>query len=33
MKGSKASNVTTQGEMDVAKLLDKKGPNGWYSNA
>src|SRR5512132_1739767 len=30
--GSSASHVTTQGEMVVAKLLDRKGPSGWYSH-
>ena len=27
-KGSSASNVTTQGETDVAKFFDKNGPSG-----
>lgn len=29
--GLKASIVTTQGEIDVPKLLPKNGPNGTYS--
>ncbi len=30
-KGSRASSVTIQGEMDVAKFFARNGPNGWYS--
>ena len=31
-KGASASSVTTQGLTDVAKLLARKGPRGWYSH-
>ena len=32
-KGSNASRVTTQGLIDVAKLFERNGPSGWYSQA
>ena len=31
LKGSSASNVTIQGDIEVAKFLPKKGPSGRYS--
>jgi hypothetical protein len=31
--GRTASSVTIHGEIDVAKLLARNGPSGWYSNA
>jgi len=31
--GFSASNVTIQGEIVVAKLFDRNGPSGWYSQA
>ncbi|MNE21661.1 hypothetical protein D3C80_1148310 [compost metagenome] len=31
--GSRASAVTTHGEMVEMKLLDRNGPSGWYSQA
>src|SRR5438477_6021499 len=30
--GSSASQVTTHGEIVVAKLFDRNGPSGWYSH-
>src|SRR3546814_6440336 len=32
-KGARASSVTIQGEMVLAKFLARKGPSGWYSHA
>ena len=32
LKGSKASMVTIQGEIDEAKFFAKKGPSGTYSH-
>src|SRR3546814_6117253 len=31
--GASASRVTIQGEIVLAKFLDRKGPRGWYSQA
>ena len=32
LKGSKASNVTIQGDIELAKFFAKKGPRGTYSH-
>jgi hypothetical protein len=31
LKGSKASDVTIHGEIEVPKFFDVKGPRGWIS--